>query len=133
MRAGHVLGVRAVLAAHVAADVRRNALTAEKDLDRAHAGAHLDLGVDQGVRDAEFNFPAEVLIFVDLARNTDFDTAPIEPHLDRIQASAERAMLQLAFFNCGINPPSTYIMEVHKMGWRYRGGFRLEAHPTLGI
>src|SRR5271169_2953287 len=47
--AGHVVGVRAVLAAHVAALVDADALTAMEDLDRARADPHLNLGADERV------------------------------------------------------------------------------------
>ena len=47
--AGHVVGVRAVLAAHVAALVDADALTAMEDLDRARGDPHLNLGADERV------------------------------------------------------------------------------------
>jgi hypothetical protein len=49
--AGHVVGVRAVLAAHGAALMNSDALTAMENLDRAHGDPHVDLGADQRVRD----------------------------------------------------------------------------------
>jgi len=47
---GHVVGVRAVLAAHVTALMDADALAAMEDLDRACGDAHVDLGADQRVR-----------------------------------------------------------------------------------
>ena len=49
--AGHVVGIRAVLAAHVAALMDADALAAMEDLDRARGDPHIDLGADQRVRD----------------------------------------------------------------------------------
>ena len=45
-----MVGVRAVLAAHVAALMDADALAAMEDLDGARGDAHLDLGADQRVR-----------------------------------------------------------------------------------
>src|ERR1700722_16730218 len=47
---GHVVGLRAVLAAHVAALVGRDALASMEHLDRARGDAKLDLGANQSVR-----------------------------------------------------------------------------------
>src|SRR6185437_541893 len=49
--AGHVVGVRAVLAAHVPALMGADALAAMEDLDRARRDPHVDLGADERVRD----------------------------------------------------------------------------------
>ena len=46
-----MLGVRAVLGAHVAPLMDADALTAMEDLDRARGDPHVDLGADQRVRD----------------------------------------------------------------------------------
>jgi hypothetical protein len=48
---GHVLGVRAVLAADVAALVDRDAPATMEHLDRARGDANLDLCANEGVRD----------------------------------------------------------------------------------
>ena len=48
---GHVVGVRAVLAAHVAALMDADALTAMEDLDGARGDPHVDLGANERVRD----------------------------------------------------------------------------------
>ncbi len=48
--ARHVIGVRAVLAAHVAPLMNRDALPAMEHLDDALGDAHLDLGANEGVR-----------------------------------------------------------------------------------
>jgi hypothetical protein len=72
--------------------------------------------VDQGIRDAEFNFPAEIIMFVDMAAEG------ITLNHDSVRRSAEEAMLQLAFFNAGLNLPSPFIMACHQGGWRVRGG-----------
>lgn len=63
---------------------------------------------------AEMNFPAEVIIFAGqlLAGPARFD------YLNKIMASAEMSMLQLAFFNAGEQPPCSFIMAVHAAGWR---------------
>src|SRR5271170_6101181 len=50
MRARHVVGVRAVLAAHVAALVDRDALAAMEHLDDLRGDANLDLGANQRMR-----------------------------------------------------------------------------------
>ena len=50
MGTGHVVGVRAVPAAEVAALMDADALAAMEDLDGARGDAHLDLGADQRVR-----------------------------------------------------------------------------------
>src|SRR5271163_4814452 len=50
MRTRHVLRVRAVLAAHVAALVDRDALAAMEYLDRSLGDANLDLGANERVR-----------------------------------------------------------------------------------
>jgi len=50
VRAGHVVGVRAVLAAHAAALVIGDALAAMEDPDRARGDANLDLGANQRAR-----------------------------------------------------------------------------------
>ena len=50
VRAGHVVGVRAVLAAHVAALMDRDALAAMEHLDDALGDADLDFGANEGVR-----------------------------------------------------------------------------------
>src|SRR5271167_983131 len=47
--AGHMVGVRAVLAAHVAALMDADALTAMEDLDGSRGDPHLDLGADERV------------------------------------------------------------------------------------
>ena len=49
--AGHMVGVRAVLAAHGAALMGADALAAMEDLDRARGDPHVDLGADERVRD----------------------------------------------------------------------------------
>ena len=49
--AGHMVGVRAVLAAHGAALMSPDALAAMEDLDHARGDPHVDLGADQRVRD----------------------------------------------------------------------------------
>src|SRR5271166_6194183 len=49
--AGHVVGVRAVLAAHVPALMSPDALAAMEDLDHARSDPHVDLGADERVRD----------------------------------------------------------------------------------
>src|SRR5260370_25956308 len=49
--AGHVIGVRAVLTAYVAALMGADALAAMEDLDRARGDPHVDLGADERVRD----------------------------------------------------------------------------------
>ena len=48
---GHMVGVRAVLAAHGAALMGADALAAMEDLDRARGDPHVDLGADQRMRD----------------------------------------------------------------------------------
>ena len=48
--AGHVIGVRAMLAARVAALMDRHALTAMEHLDDALGDADLDFGANEGVR-----------------------------------------------------------------------------------
>ena len=48
---GHMVGVRAVLAAHVAALMDADALAPMEDLDRARGDPHVDLGADERVRD----------------------------------------------------------------------------------
>src|SRR5664279_5914560 len=50
VRAGHVLGGRTVLAAHVAPLMGADPLAAMEDLDDAGGDAHVDLGADQRVR-----------------------------------------------------------------------------------
>ena len=63
---GHVVGVRAVLAAHVAALVDRDALAAMEYLDRARGDANLDLGADQRVRNrVEEVMDLDVIIEID--------------------------------------------------------------------
>src|SRR5271167_696969 len=49
--AGHMVGVRAVLAAHEPALMGADALTAMEDLDGSRGDPHVDLGADQRVRD----------------------------------------------------------------------------------
>ena len=49
--AGHMVGVRAVLAAHGAALMGADALAAMEDLDGSRGDPHVDLGADQRVRD----------------------------------------------------------------------------------
>ena len=46
-----MIGVRAVLTAHVAALMDADALAAMEDLDRARGDPHVDLGADELVRD----------------------------------------------------------------------------------
>src|SRR3984885_15696458 len=66
MGAGHVVGVRAVLTAEVAALVRRDALAAMECLDRARGDANLDLGADQRVwKRVEEVMDLDVVIEVD--------------------------------------------------------------------
>ena len=48
--AGHVVGVRAVLAAHGAALMGADALAAMEDLDGSRGDPHVDLGADQRMR-----------------------------------------------------------------------------------
>ena len=63
---GHVVGLRAVLAAHVAALVDRDALAAMECLDRARRDANLDLGANEGVRNrVEEVMDLDVIIEVD--------------------------------------------------------------------
>ena len=77
MGAGHVVGVRAVFAAHVAALVRRDALAAMEHLDRARSDANLDLGADQRVRNrVEEVMDLDVIIEVD-SRASPFRELPI--------------------------------------------------------
>ena len=49
--AGHMVGVRAVLAADVASLMDADALAAMEDLDRSRGDPHVDLGADERVRD----------------------------------------------------------------------------------
>lgn len=63
---------------------------------------------------AEMNFPAEVIMF---AAQLQAGPARLE-YLDRINVSAEQGMLQLAFFNAGLQPCCSFIMAVHAAGWR---------------
>jgi len=51
MRLGHVGGLRGVAAADIAAPMGGDPLAAMEDFDGAHAGAHVDGLVDEGVRD----------------------------------------------------------------------------------
>ena len=61
-----MVGVRAVLAAHVAALVDRDALAAMEHLDRARGDANLDLGADQRVRNrVEEVMDLDVIIEID--------------------------------------------------------------------
>ena len=61
-----MVGVRAVLAADVAALVRRDALAAMEDLGGACGDANLDLGANKGVRDrVEEVIDFDVIIQVD--------------------------------------------------------------------
>ena len=61
-----MVGVRAVLAAHVAALVDRDALAAMEHLDRARGDANLDLGANQRVRNrVEEVMDLDVIIEVD--------------------------------------------------------------------
>ena len=69
--------VRAVPAAHVAALVHADALTAMEDLDRARGDAHIDLGMDERVRDRiEKAVDLDVIIEID-ARASPFGEFPI--------------------------------------------------------
>ena len=88
---------------------------------------------DESAKPAEFNFPAEVLIFVDCIRHST-DEGRRTKMLADIEHSAEEAMLQLAFFNQGIQPPSTVIMAVHSLGWRVGkfGQFERLPQPVAG-
>jgi hypothetical protein len=66
VRTGHVLGVRAVLAADIATLVDGDALTAMEYLDRARRDAKLDLGADEGVRNrVEKVVDLDVIIEID--------------------------------------------------------------------
>lgn len=67
--------------------------------------------VDQ-IGPAEMNFPAEIIMYVDISAQTGQDLQ------SSIRASAERAMLQLAFFNAGEQPPCSFIMAAYNAGWR---------------
>lgn len=71
--------------------------------------------VDQAAGPAEFNFPAEVIMHLDVTGLT----GSVDE--SAIRKSAEQAMLQLAFFNLGENPPCSFIMVCHLNGWRAGG------------
>lgn len=70
--------------------------------------------VDQGIRDAEFNFPAEIILYLDVQSETGKDRS------EGIRKSAEESMMQMAFFNLGLQPPCSFIMACYQEGWRYR-------------
>lgn len=82
------------------------AATSETELIRA---ASL---VDYGIRAAELNFPAEIIMHVQMM--------PQAVNLTAIMRSAEEAMMQIAFMNLGEQPPCSFIMACHEAGWRYR-------------
>lgn len=89
---------------------------------------------DESAKPAEFNFPAEVLIFVDGIRQRVGGDSNRDKLLTDIENSAQQAMLQLAFFNQGIQPPSSVIMAVYNLGWRVGkfGGFERQPRPVAG-
>ena len=77
MGTGHVIGVRAVLAAHVAALMDRNTLSTMEHLDDALGDADLDLGANEGVRDrVQKVVDLDVIIEID-ARSPPFRELPI--------------------------------------------------------
>jgi hypothetical protein len=72
-----VVGVRAVLAAHITALMGADALAAMDDLDRARGDPHLDLGPDQRVRDRiEKVMDLDVIVEID-PRAAPFRELPI--------------------------------------------------------
>jgi len=71
--------------------------------------------VDQGIRDTEFNFPANVITI------TDVHPALMGPkEITMLREEGERMMLQVAFLNVGQNPPCSFIQVAYDHGWRYR-------------
>jgi hypothetical protein len=75
---------------------------------------------------AEFNFPADVIMLVDAMLLVDRVPDPdARETLAHIRAAGEQAMLQLAFFNLGLQVPSPFINKVHEAGWRYAGGWQV--------
>ena len=75
--AGHMVGVRAVLAAHVAALMDADALAAMEDLDHARGDPHVDLGADERVRDRiQEVMDLDVIVEID-ARAPPFRELPI--------------------------------------------------------
>ena len=77
MGAGHVVRVRAVLAAHVAALMGADALAAMEDLDHARGDPHVDLGADERVRNrVEEVMDLDVIVEID-ARASPFRELPV--------------------------------------------------------
>ncbi len=73
----HMLGIRAVLAARVAALVGGHPLAAMEDLDHARGGANLDLGADQRMRNrVEEVVDLDVIVEVD-ARASPLGELPV--------------------------------------------------------
>lgn len=73
---------------------------------------------------AEFNFPADVIMLVD-SLLLDPTLPKALDILSHIRAAGEQGMLQIAFFNLGIQAPSPFIIKVHEAGWRYSGGWQV--------
>ena len=72
-----MVGVRAVLAAHVTALMDADALAAMEDLDRARGDPHVDLGADERVRNRiQEVMDLDVIIEID-ARAPPFRELPI--------------------------------------------------------
>lgn len=101
----------------LAAAIER-AKEAETEADLFAAAGPVDKSYGDGT---EFNFPAEIIMYLDMAQ-----ARPGSPHpTAAILKSAEETMLQLAFINAGEQPPCAFIMAAHGAGWRY--------HPGLGF
>ena len=80
---------------------------------------------DRGIRAIEVNFPATIIMATDAAKPGPGDAVTPESVLALIamaQRQAEQSLLQLAFLNDGVNPPSTFITQAYEAGWRYRDG-----------
>lgn len=78
---------------------------------------------EPATRPAEFNFPADVIMLTD-ALLLDHTLPKALDILKSIRAAGEQGMLQIAFFNLGLQVPSPFIIRAHEAGWRYQGGWR---------
>lgn len=72
----------------------------------------------------EFNFHANVVQFADLALA---GYKPLDPLV--LKEQGELGMIQVALLNLGEQPPTPFIIAMHKAGWRVVGELKPRPAP----
>lgn len=93
--------------------------------------------IDEGTKPAEFNFHADVVMLTDsllYQLQSEGKVPDLAKALADLRVIGEEGMLQLAFFNLGIQVPSPFIIKAHEAGWRYTSAFhQVKSSPPFEL